>query len=328
MKIAVTGGAGFIGSHIVDAYINAGHDVVIIDDMSGGKLSNIHPNATFVHMSITSPEIDAVFAREKFDVVNHHAAQVSVRISVEDPLFDADINVKGLLNILEASRRHGVKKIIFASSAGTVYGEQRYFPADEKHGKNPVSQYGVTKLVGEKYLFCYQALYGIQYVVLRYTNVYGPRQNPHGEAGVVAIFIEKMLKGEQPIINGDGTQTRDYIFVSDVVQANMIAIKEGVVGTFNCATGAEYTVNTIFQLLQLKTRARLQKKYGPAKEGEQKRSVASYEKIRHVLGWKPEVSFQEGLNRTADWFAEALHTEKETPPQKKSTTKKSKPIAS
>ncbi len=322
MKIAVTGGAGFIGSHIVDGYINAGHDVVVIDDMSSGKLDNINPKAKLVQMSITAPELEEVFQKERFDLVNHHAAQMSVRVSVENPLFDAELNVKGLLNVLENARKYGVKKIIFASSAGTVYGEQRYFPADEKHGKNPVSQYGVTKLVGEKYLFCYQALYGLQYVVLRYTNVYGPRQNPHGEAGVIAIFAEKMLKGEQPIINGDGTQTRDYVYVGDVVQANMIASKEDVVGTFNCSTATEYSVNTIFQLLQLRTRARVQKKHGPAKEGEQKRSVASYDKIRHVLGWKPEVSFQEGLNRTTDWFAESIAKQAVSVPPTKADKKK------
>jgi UDP-glucose 4-epimerase len=223
VKILVTGGAGFIGSHIADAYVQQGHDVVILDDLSSGSKGNINPGATFVHLDIRDKGVADLFRSEQFDVVNHHAAQMDVRRSVSDPQYDASINVLGGLNILENASRHKVKKVIFSSTGGAIYGEQDYFPADELHPLRPLSPYGITKLCTEKYLFYYKEVHGMDHVVLRYANVYGPRQNPHGEAGVVAIFASKLLRGEQPVINGDGKQTRDYTFVGDVVKANLAA---------------------------------------------------------------------------------------------------------
>ena len=223
MKIIVTGGAGFIGSHIVDAYCALGHDVVILDNFSSGKIENCNPKARIITMDITAEAINNLFEKERFDVLNHHAAQMDVRVSVNDPQFDASTNILGGLNLYEAAKKNGVKKIIFASSGGTVYGEQQEFPASEDHPKQPLSPYGISKLANEHYLYYYKQEYGISSVILRYANIYGPRQNPHGEAGVVAIFTNKLLAGQEPVINGDGLQTRDYVFVSDVVQANIHA---------------------------------------------------------------------------------------------------------
>jgi len=217
MKILVTGGAGFIASQIADAFINEGHDVYILDNLSTGFEKNINPKAKFINADITSLSIFEIFSKEKFDVVNHHAAQIDVRKSVADPIFDANTNILGTINLLQACTKTGVKKFMFASTGGAVYGEQEYFPADENHPTNPVSPYGITKLTIEKYLYFYKNEYGLNYTILRYANVYGPRQNPFGEAGVVAIFASKLLKNENPVINGEGKQTRDYVFVEDVV---------------------------------------------------------------------------------------------------------------
>lgn len=303
MKIAVTGGAGFIGSHIVDAYIAEGHDVVVLDNFSTGKKDNINKQASVEKVDITdAAKIKKIFEKEKFDIVNHHAAQANVRVSVDDPVHDASINILGSINVYEAARYTGVKKIIFASSGGAVYGEQRYFPADEKHPKRPYSPYGVSKHANEKYLVYYKMVYGVEDVILRYTNVYGPRQNPLGEAGVVAIFTEKLLKNEQPIINGDGTQTRDYVYVDDIVKANVLALSDKAHGIYNCSTGVEYSVNTIFQLLKLRTMSNCKVVHGPAKVGEQKRSVCSHRKIEKSLGWKPEYDVEKGIGKTVEWF--------------------------
>jgi len=213
MKILLTGGAGFIGSHIADLLIQQGHQVVIIDNLSRGKEENLNPAAVFYRLDIRDEKLEKIFSREKPEILNHHAAQVSVRNSVEDPIQDLEINIRGTVHLLELSRRYGVKKVIFASSGGAIYGEQEYFPADENHPLKPLSPYGVTKLAGEKYLYYYQKNFQLPYVALRYANVYGPRQDPFGEAGVVAIFTQKMLTGATPIINGTGEQTRDYVYV-------------------------------------------------------------------------------------------------------------------
>lgn len=302
MKILVTGGAGFIASHIVDLYIAEGHEVVIIDNMSSGKPENINPNAKFIKMDITDKQIIDIFRAENFDIVNHHAAQMDVRVSVNDPKFDATTNIIGGLNIYESAKETGVKKIIFASSGGTVYGEQDEFPAGEDHPLRPCSPYGISKLANEKYLYYYREVYGIDYVALRYANVYGPRQNPHGEAGVVAIFAKKMLNNEQPIINGDGENTRDYVFVSDVVQANYLALNDEVSGEFNVGTGIENDVNFIFRTLNELTGSKCNEIHGEAKAGEQKRSVISYSKFEKLHGWKPTVNFKDGLAETVDFF--------------------------
>ncbi|GJQ19722.1 MAG: UDP-glucose 4-epimerase [Bacteroidia bacterium] len=304
MNILVTGGAGFIGSHVVDAYIEQGHSVTVVDDLSSGSDSNLNRKATFFKMDIRDGRIADVFAKGRFDLVNHHAAQMDVRRSVADPLFDASVNVLGSLNIFEQARKHGVRKIVFASTGGAVYGEQDEFPATENHPTRPLSPYGITKLSCEKYLYFYRQVHGMDHVILRYANVYGPRQNPHGEAGVVAIFCTRMLTGTDPVINGDGTQTRDYTFVEDVVRANVRALDFQGSDIFNVGTGRETDVNTLFRHLRNALQSSCAERHGPAKEGEQKRSVISYAKIREALGWKPEVTLEDGLARTAKYFRE------------------------
>lgn len=302
MNILVTGGAGFIGSHVVDAYIDLGHNVIVIDDLSSGSLENLNPKAKFHLLDIRDDKVEEIFKSEKIDVVNHHAAQMNVRKSVEDPIFDADVNIIGSLKLLQYSVKYGVKKFIFASTGGAVYGEQDYFPADEEHPTRPLSPYGVAKLSVEKYLYFYEQVHGLKYVILRYANIYGPRQNPHGEAGVVAVFTSKMLKGEQPVINGDGLQTRDYTYVGDVVNANVLVLDYDKSDVFNIGTGIETDVNTLFHKLKTLTKANCEEFHGPPKAGEQRRSVISYEKIHKVLGWKPSLSLDEGLKVTVEFF--------------------------
>ncbi|MEY5131519.1 MAG: hypothetical protein RL734_1586 [Bacteroidota bacterium] len=302
MKIAVTGGAGFIASHIADAYLSLGHEVVIIDNLSTGKRENIPANARFIEMDVNDPGIPALFMEEKFDIVNHHAAQMDVRVSVQDPTYDARINILGGINIYESALRSGVKKIIFASSGGTVYGEQEYFPADERHPTKPISPYGIAKLSNEQYLFYYAHVHGLPSVAFRYANIYGPRQNPHGEAGVIAIFAQKLLKGEQPVINGDGLQTRDYVYVGDVVAANILALQPQMIGAYNIGTGIETDVNTLFGHLRDLTQSTCEEQHAPAKQGEQMRSVLSHERIFASFGWTPKMDIVEGLSKTVDSF--------------------------
>ncbi len=302
MNILITGGAGFIASHIADAYIAEGHNVVIVDDLSGGFKENLNPKARFYQIDIRSEKLEEVFQKEKIDVVNHLAAQMDVRRSVADPKFDASVNVVGGLNLFESARKYQVKKIIFSSTGGAIYGEQDYFPADEEHPTRPLSPYGITKLCTEKYLFFYNAVYNINHVILRYANVYGPRQNPHGEAGVVAIFCNKMLKGEKPIINGDGKQTRDYTYVGDVVKANLLALKHNGSAIYNVGTGIESDVNKLFFELRSHLNPSCPEQHAPAKAGEQQRSVISFKKIERELGWRPTIQFEEGLRLTAEYF--------------------------
>jgi UDP-glucose 4-epimerase len=304
MKILVTGGAGFIGSHVADAYCNEGHEVVIVDNMAFGKEENINPKARFYQLDVTSDELTELIEKEKFDVINHHAAQMNIRMSVDDPAFDANTNIIGSLKIYEAARQNGVKKIIFASTGGAIYGDQDYFPADENHPQRPCSPYGIAKLANEKYLDYYAQVYGIQTVIFRYTNVFGPRQNPLGEAGVVAIFADKMLAGNQPIINGDGKNTRDYVYVSDLVRANVLALGDETRGIYNICTNTERDVNEIFHTLKEILRSDFDEYHGPEKKGEQRRSVCSYDKIKNDLGWQPEVDFMDGMRATAEFFVE------------------------
>lgn len=303
LNILVTGGAGFIASHIVDAYIEAGHRVTVIDDLSTGKERNLNPRAAFHRMDIRdAAAVAALFERSRFDVMNHHAAQMDVRKSVADPVFDASVNLVGVLTLLQECVRTGVRKVIFASTGGAIYGEQDYFPADEAHPTRPISPYGVAKLSTEQYLFFYRAVYGLDYVALRYANVYGPRQNPEGEAGVVAIFCRKLLAGQVPTINGDGKQTRDYVYVGDVVKANLLAL--GIEGshTFNIGTGQETDVNALFRWLRELTGVACEERHGEAKKGEQLRSVLSAAKIHAATGWKPSVPLKEGLARAVEFF--------------------------
>ena len=306
MNILITGGAGFIASHIADAYIAEGHNVVIVDNLSGGVLENINPKAVFYQLDIRNEKLEDVSQKEKIDIVNHHAAQMDVRRSVADPKFDASVNVLGGLNLFESARKHRVKKIIFSSTGGAIYGEQDYYPADEEHPMRPLSPYGITKLCTEKYLFFYKAVYGINHIILRYANVYGPRQNPHGEAGVVAIFCNKMLKGEKPFINGDGKQTRDYTFVDDVVKANLLALKHDGSAIYNVGTSIESDVNKLFYELRNHLNPSCPEQHAPAKAGEQQRSVISFKKIEQELGWHPTVQLDEGLRLTAEYFKKKI----------------------
>lgn len=302
MRVLVTGGAGFIGSHLVDRLLQEGHDVAVVDDLSRGKRRNVNKAARFYKRDIGSSWMDGVFRRERPTVVFHLAAQMDVRKSVEDPVFDARVNVLGLLNLMQLSVKYGVRKVIFASSGGAIYGEQTQFPAPETHPTTPISPYGITKLVGEHYLGYYQKIAGIQTVCLRYANVYGPRQDPHGEAGVVAIFAQKMLRGEQSIINGNGRQTRDFVFVDDVVEANLAVLGKDVSGAYNVGTGIETTINDLYKLLSEYTKRGAKEIHGPGKKGEQARSVIDPTKLRHELGWEPRVLLEEGLKRTVDFF--------------------------
>jgi UDP-glucose 4-epimerase len=302
MKILVTGGAGFIGSQITDAFIESGHQVVIIDNLSTGIKDNINPKATFIEKDITDKEIIKIFEKEKFDVVSHQAAQIDVRKSVADPVSDANTNILGALNLLQASVKTGVNKFMFASTGGAIYGEQDYFPADENHPTCPVSPYGITKLTIEKYLFYYNIQYKLNYTILRYANVYGPRQNPFGEAGVVAIFTSKLLKGEQPTINGAGEQTRDYVFVGDVVKANIKTFPDEDSTIYNVGTSIETNVNQIFSKLNELTGNKAKENHGPQAKGEQMRSVITSDKLQAKFGWKPTTHIPEGLSRTLEYF--------------------------
>ena len=306
MKILVTGGAGFIASQIADAYIEEGHNVTIIDDLSTGFEENVNPATKFFKLSITDPKIIDLFKKEKFDLVNHHAAQIDVRKSVSDPLFDANTNILGTINLLQSCVNTSVKKIIFASTGGAIYGEQEYFPADEAHPTSPISPYGITKLTIEKYLYFYHLEDKLNYTILRYANVYGPRQNPFGEAGVVAIFANKLLKGEQPVINGSGKQTRDYVFVEDVVKANLLAVKDEQCDIYNVGTAIETNVNAIYKILNDTIGKEQEEKHGPAAPGEQIRSVITSEKLYKKFNWKPTISIKEGLKKTVDYFGEII----------------------
>jgi UDP-glucose 4-epimerase len=302
MKILVTGGAGFIGSHVVDTYVRGGHEVVVIDDLSTGHRENLNPGARFYEADIRDPGVGEILARERPAVLSHHAAQMDVRRSVADPIFDAQVNLIGLLNVMEHGRAHGLERVIFASSGGTVYGEQRRFPALEEDPTEPISPYGVAKLASERYLYFYSCTYAIPYVALRYANVYGPRQDPHGEAGVVAIFAGKLLDGEVPTINGTGEQSRDYVFVGDVAWANERALGTSFRGALNIGTGIETDVNRLFALLRRETGSSAPEQHGPAKPGEQLRSVLDPGRALAELGWAPRVSLEEGLRQTVDFF--------------------------
>lgn len=305
MKVLVTGGAGFIGSHLVDRLIQEGHQVAVVDNLSTGKKKNIHKDAKFYKMDILSDRLERVFQKEKPEIVSHHAAQMDVRRSVADPTFDAQSNILGLLNLLECAVKNGARRVVFASSGGAIYGEQQVFPASEGHPTRPLSPYGVSKLSSEHYLYYYQSVCGLEYTALRYSNVYGPRQDPFGEAGVVAIFAQKLLKGEQPIINGNGMQTRDYVFVEDVIEANMAVIHGQINDTFNVGTGKETSVNQLFRYLLDVTAAKVKEIHGPEKKGEQIRSSLDYQKIHKALDWEPRVLLPEGLVKTVEYFGQS-----------------------
>lgn len=302
MKILVTGGAGFIGSHLVDRLLLEGHEVTVVDNLSTGKRRNLNKAASFYKLDIQSSRLEKVFRNERPSLVMHLAAQMDVRRSVEDPIYDAQVNILGTLNLLEQAFKHGTRKVVFSSSGGAIYGEQELFPAPEGHPTRPLSPYGISKLSGEHYLSYYQRVSGIQFVSVRYANVYGPRQDPEGEAGVVAIFIQKMLNAEQAVINGNGRQTRDFVYVEDVVEGNLAVMGQEVQGIYNVGTGEETTINTLFSNLKEITGSEFQKIHGPAKKGEQSRSVVDAAKLRNELGWEPRVALMEGLKKTVAYF--------------------------
>jgi UDP-glucose 4-epimerase len=306
MKILVTGAAGFIGSHVVDAYLANGHEVIAVDDLSTGRLSNLNPAAKFYQLDIRSPELAAVFEQERPDIVNHHAAQMDVRRSVAEPLFDADVNIMGALNLIENSRRFDVKRFIYISSGGAVYGEPQSLPCAEDHPIDPICQYGASKHTIEHYLYIYQHIYGLPYVILRYANVYGPRQNPHGEAGVVAIFTGKMLSNQQVVINGDGEQERDFVYVGDCAGANLLALETQAVNTiYNIGAGVGSSVNEIYELLKEISCYDQQAVHGPAKLGETRRIYLDTTRAGSALGWEPTVDLREGLRITVEYFQKA-----------------------
>lgn len=305
MKILVTGGAGFIGSHIVDAYIADGHDVAVVDNLSTGCKRNVNSRARFYERDICDRGLLAIVEHERPDVINHQAAQVNLRASLDDPLADMNVNVGGLVNVLESTKGCAVKRMIFASSGGAIYGEQDCFPADETHRTAPLNPYGLNKLAGEQYLHYYCRRHGISWTALRYANVYGPRQNAFGEGGVVAIFTTKMLEGKQPVINGDGAQTRDYVFVGDVVESNRAALAlDGNDGAYNVATGHETDVNRIFHILRELTGFAGRRQCGDAKAGEQRRSCLLSDKLTGVSGWRPRTTLWKGLSDTVAWYRE------------------------
>ncbi len=304
MKALITGGAGFIGSHVADTFLAAGHEVWALDDLSTGRRENLSSAVRLVVENIRSPGAARLIESERFEVICHLAAQMDVRRSVADPRFDAEVNVLGLLNLLEAARKGGVRKVVFSSTGGAIYGEQDVFPAPESHPTRPVSPYGVSKAAGELYLGYYHAQYGLKSAALRYANVYGPRQNPHGEAGVVAIFGQRLIRGEPCFINGSGQQTRDFVFGPDVARANLLAAERDLQGPLNIGTGLETDVNRLYALLARAAGSSLPPRYADAKPGEQLRSSVDASLAEKLLGWRPTVELEEGLRRTVAWFRE------------------------
>jgi UDP-glucose 4-epimerase len=302
VKALVTGGAGFIGSHVCDALLAGGHSVIALDDLSSGREENLDPRVRLVVADIRGADAVRVILSEKPEALFHLAAQMDVRRSVEDPRFDAEANILGLLNVLEGARKAGTKKVLFSSTGGAIYGEQDVFPASESHATRPVSPYGVSKAAGELYLGYYRAQYGLPFVALRYANVYGPRQNPHGEAGVVAIFSQRLVDGEPCTINGDGTQTRDFVFALDVARANVRALEADFIGAANIGTAVETDINALYRLLAAAVPSQQAAAHAAGKPGEQRRSCIDASLAKRVLGWEPSVKLADGLRQTVDYF--------------------------
>jgi UDP-glucose 4-epimerase len=302
MKVLVTGGAGFIGSHVVDACLAAGHDVAVVDDLSSGRREHLHPQARFYQLDIRDPGLGEVFARERPEVVSHQAARANVRESLERPLLYAEVNVLGSLNLLECCRRHGVGKVIYASTGGAVYGEPEVLPVPEDHPINPLDPYGASKHHVEHYLYLYQANFGVAFTALRYPNVYGPRQDPYGEAGVVAIFTQQLLNGSQAVINGSGKQERDFVHVRDVARANVLALEHGNGRVYNIGSGVGTSVNRIFELLAGLTGYDRPAVHGPPKQGEVFKIYLDATRAQAELGWAPRTGLTEGLAQTVSYF--------------------------
>ena len=302
MKILVTGGAGFIASHVVDGLLDLGHEVAVIDNLSTGQRQNLNPEAKFYEVGLRDKELSSIFEREKPEIVNHHAAQIDVRKSADDPVADAEDNILGSLNVIANCVTFGVNRIVYASTGGAIYGDPEYLPADEHHPINPISQYGVSKHTVEHYLYLYNVLHGLEYVVLRYANVYGPRQNPFGEAGVVAIFATQMLTGKQPTIFGPGDKTRDYVHVSDVTSANILALNRGKNSIYNIGTGIETSDQEVFDALADVLGYKGPPLYAPVRKGEVYRICLESSKASKELSWKPQLSFRQGIAKTAEYY--------------------------
>ncbi len=304
MRILVTGGAGFIASHVADAYIKLGNEVAIVDDLSRGSQANVNPAARFYLGDIRDEHfVKSVFENERPDVVNHHAAQMDVRRGVREPLFDASVNILGSLNILQSAVAFHTKRIIYVSTAGAAYGEPEMLPVPEDSPINPITPYGISKHTVEHYLFTYRVLYGLEYVVLRYGNVYGPRQSSQGEAGVFAIFFEQMLAGDQPVIYGDGSKVRDYVYIDDVARANVLALERGNGEIFNIAGGVETTDQEVFDTVQeLAGSAGVRPRYVARRPGEIEKIRLDISKAESQLGWRPQVSLRDGAKKTAAYF--------------------------
>ena len=305
MKVLVTGGAGFIGSHVVDALVRQGYQVVVVDNLSTGRPENINPAATFYQVDISNSELEEIFEKERPELINHQAAQTVIQKSMEDPVFDAKQNILGSLNLVLRCLRFGVKKFIYASSVG-VYGEPKYLPLDENHPVNPISYYGISKHTAEHYLHLAHLQHMLSYVVLRYPNVYGPRQSPEGEAGVVAIFTRQMLRGERPTIFGKGDKTRDYVHVSDVVTANLLAMEGDGNGVYNLGTGVETSDQEMFNLLAELTGYQGKPRYAPVREGEIYKICLDSSKAQKELDWQPQFLLREGLSETVDSYRSIL----------------------
>ena len=300
MKVLVTGGAGFIGSHVVDAYIAAGHQVAVVDNLTKGHRDYVNSSARFYEVDLRAQQLRAVFERERPEVVNHHAAQASVVASIADPRTDADINVLGTLHLLTLCAQHRVRRIVFASTGGAIYGDPRDLPAKEDHPTTPLSPYGISKLTGEYYVRYFQGT-GMTWAILRYANVYGPRQDPHGEAGVIAIFAAARLDGRAPTIFGDGTQTRDFVFVEDVARANLLATAVPTSGLANIGTGVETSVNDIARHLAALSGFRGDALYAAPRPGEVYRISIDPSRATEWLGWSPAISLVDGLRKTVEW---------------------------
>jgi UDP-glucose 4-epimerase len=307
MKVLITGGAGFIGSHVADSYIGAGHDVIIVDNLATGNTKNIPKKAKFYLLDIGSPELDKLFDLEKPEIVNHHAAQISVTVSARDPIHDARVNALGLLNLLGTAVRHSIKKFIFISTGGAIYGDTEDMPTPEEHPPEPISPYGIHKFLGEQYLRFYASAHGLNYTVLRYANVYGPRQNPMGEAGVVSIFINTLLKGETPTIFAYPEEPegmlRDYVYVEDVARANLLAADHGAGELVNIGTGITTTTEVLYRTISSSFDDPATAKRGEARPGDLRRSCLDIRKANKILGWKPSVGLEEGLSSTVKYFS-------------------------
>ena len=301
--VCITGGAGFIGSHLADAFVEQGRRVLVIDDLSSGRRENLPAAVEFHQLDVRSREAAELVASSGSQLLVHQAAQMDVRRSVANPVFDADVNVVGSLNLFEAARRGGVRQVLFASTGGAIYGEQEHYPATEDHPQRPLSPYGVSKLAVERYLYFYHVAYGLDVGCMRYANVYGERQNPHGEAGVVAIFLDRLLAGEVPTINGDGLQTRDYVHVSDVVKANLAAAGRDGFRVYNVGTGVESSVVDLYHELRRALDLEVEPEFGPAKPGEQRRSSIDPALLQTELGVEAPLELSRGFERTAAWFA-------------------------